>query len=141
MTAALGSLPTQAVLPLGARRVDALRRAADRAGQRFLRADCASARDKAGTMAALAAGFGFPDWFGANLDALYDCLTDLEPLPDAKQPGLVLVVEGLPASPGLPDDDLEALLDTFRDAADRFGEGGVAFRVFWSVSAADPARS
>lgn len=137
----LGSLPAQAVLPLGARRIDALRRAADRAGQRWLHADCGSARDKAGTMAALAEGFGLPDWFGANLDALYDCLTDLSPGPDAARPGLVLVVERLPGPPGLADDDREALLDTFRDAADRFGERGVAFRVFWSLSDRGPARS
>ena len=25
----------------------------------------------------LAAGLQFPDWYGGNLDALYDCLTDL----------------------------------------------------------------
>ena len=25
----------------------------------------------------LARGLGFPDWYGGNLDALYDCLTDL----------------------------------------------------------------
>lgn len=26
----------------------------------------------------LAEGLNFPDWYGGNLDALYDCLTDLE---------------------------------------------------------------
>ena len=26
----------------------------------------------------LAEGLGFPEWYGGNLDALYDCLTDLE---------------------------------------------------------------
>jgi hypothetical protein len=129
---ALGSLPTQAVLALSSRRVEALRRAAARARQRFLHADCGAARDKAGTMAALAAGFGLPDWFGGNLDALVDCLTDLEPLQGAPQPGLVVVVERLPCAPGLPDDGLEALLDALREVADRFGERGIACRVFWS---------
>ncbi|MEI7447258.1 MAG: barstar family protein [Burkholderiales bacterium] len=138
---ALASLPPQAVLPLGRRRVETLRRAAQTAGHRWLHADCAGAADKAGTMAALAAGLALPDWFGANLDALYDCLTDLEPLPDAPAPGLVLVVEHLPASPGLPDDEREALLDVFRDAADRFAERGVAFRTFWSLSGPARARS
>ena len=28
-----------------------------------------------------AAALSFPDWFGHNLDALYDCLTDLSWLP------------------------------------------------------------
>ena len=26
----------------------------------------------------LAEGLDFPEWYGGNLDALYDCLTDLE---------------------------------------------------------------
>lgn len=26
----------------------------------------------------LAVSLGFPDWYGRNLDALYDCLTDLQ---------------------------------------------------------------
>lgn len=26
---------------------------------------------------ALAVSLGFPDWYGRNLDALYDCLTDM----------------------------------------------------------------
>lgn len=138
---ALASLPPQAVLPLGRRRVDALHRAAQAAGHRWLHADCAGAADKAATLAALAAGFALPDWFGSNLDALYDCLTDLEPPPEAPSPGLVLVLEHLPAAPGLPDDDREALLDVFRDAADRFAERGVAFRAFWSLSAPARARS
>ncbi|MGE9808705.1 barstar family protein [Janibacter sp. G1551] len=30
--------------------------------------------DKAGAMAAFAAALDFPDWFGGNLDALFDCL-------------------------------------------------------------------
>ena len=89
---------------------------------------------QAGVMAALARGFSLPSHFGANLDALYDSLTDLEPEPGARAPGLVLVVERLPGPPGFDDDARDALLDVFRDAADAFGERGVAFRTFWSVS-------
>jgi RNAse (barnase) inhibitor barstar len=37
--------------------------------------------DKAGTLSAFAAALSFPDYFGHNLDALYDCLTDLSWLP------------------------------------------------------------
>jgi RNAse (barnase) inhibitor barstar len=40
-----------------------------------------SVTDKLSTMDAIAAGLSFPDWFGRNLDALYDCLTDLSWLP------------------------------------------------------------
>jgi RNAse (barnase) inhibitor barstar len=136
---ALSNLPAQAVLPLGEYRLADLERQAAAAEQRWLHADCAQATDKAGVMAALARGFSLPAYFGANLDALYDCLTDLEPLPDARHPGLVLVVEGLPDGPGFDPEQRDALLDVFRDAADDFVDRQVAFRVFYSLRAAgDP---
>lgn len=37
--------------------------------------------DKASTLSAFAEALSFPDYFGHNLDALYDCLTDLSWLP------------------------------------------------------------
>ncbi|TVT50392.1 barstar family protein [Amycolatopsis cynarae] len=40
--------------------------------------------DKMSTMEAIAAALSFPDWFGRNLDALYDCLTDLSWLPSGE---------------------------------------------------------
>ncbi len=135
---AFDELPRQAVLPLGTRRPDTLRRHAERAGHRWLRADCADARDKAGVMAAIARGFGLPPYFGGNLDALYDCVTDLEPGTGPSGPGLVLLLEGLPDGPAFDAGQRDALLDVFRDAADFQAERGVAFRVFHSVSRAGP---
>lgn len=41
-------------------------------------------RDKLAVMDAIAAAMSFPDWFGRNLDALYDCLTDLTWLPSGE---------------------------------------------------------
>lgn len=136
---ALSTLPPQAVLPLGERRAEELRRAARADGQRFLHADCSAADDKAGVMAALARGLKLPKWFGANLDALYDCVTDLEPGVRGTPPGLVLVVERLPDGPGFDAEQLEGLLAVFTDAADDFAGRGVAFRVFWSIRSAGPA--
>lgn len=37
--------------------------------------------DKTSTLTAFAEALSFPDYFGHNLDALYDCLTDLSWLP------------------------------------------------------------
>ena len=37
--------------------------------------------DKVSTLTAFAEALSFPDYFGHNLDALYDCLTDLSWLP------------------------------------------------------------
>ncbi|MFT7837457.1 barstar family protein [Saccharothrix sp. BKS2] len=51
----------------------------------------AGARTRAEVLAAVADALDFPDWFGHNLDALYDCLTDLSWLPPGEH---VLVWEG-----------------------------------------------
>lgn len=135
----LSNLPPQAVLPLGGHRADALRRAARADGQRYLHADCSAAADKAGVMAALARGLKLPKWFGANLDALYDCVTDLEPGRGGSPPGLVLVVEHLPDGPAFDTEQRDALLEVFADAADDFAGRGIGFRVFWSLRSGDPA--
>ena len=43
-----------------------------------------SPTDKLSTMDAIAVALSFPDYFGRNLDALYDCLTDLSWLPSGE---------------------------------------------------------
>ncbi len=40
--------------------------------------DCSKITDKVQLHKALAEALDFPNWYGNNLDALYDCLTDLE---------------------------------------------------------------
>ena len=40
--------------------------------------DCGGCADKKELHARIAAALGFPDWYGHNLDALMDCLTDLD---------------------------------------------------------------
>lgn len=40
--------------------------------------------DKTGTLAAIAKALSFPDYFGGNLDALYDSATDLSWLPEGE---------------------------------------------------------
>lgn len=37
--------------------------------------NCAEIKDKASLHNLFAAQLSFPDWYGANLDALFDCLT------------------------------------------------------------------
>lgn len=46
--------------------------------------DGADIRDRAAMLAAIAEALSFPDWFGHNLDALHDCLTDLSWLPEGE---------------------------------------------------------
>ncbi|GAA1282315.1 barstar family protein [Saccharothrix xinjiangensis] len=71
----------------------------------------AGARDRRDAIAAIAEAMGFPDWFGHNLDALYDSLTDLSWLPEGEH---VLVWEG-------GDAEVEAVV---RDAVARTREAG-----------------
>ena len=64
---------------------------------------------------AVAAALSFPDWFGRNLDALYDCLRDLSWLPAGEQE-LVWT-----ASEVLREADPRAytrIVDVLRDAAE-----------------------
>ncbi|MBB5957776.1 RNAse (barnase) inhibitor barstar [Saccharothrix tamanrassetensis] len=49
------------------------------------------ARSKSAALAAIGTAMEFPDYYGQNLDALYDCLTDLSWLPPGEH---VLVWEG-----------------------------------------------
>ncbi|MEU4802668.1 barstar family protein [Actinosynnema sp. NPDC023587] len=58
------------------------------------------ARSKSAALAAIGQALDFPDHYGQNLDALYDCLTDLSWLPPGEH---VLVWEG-------GDEDVEAVL-------------------------------
>ena len=43
-----------------------------------IKLDCTSIHTKEELHKALSGALAFPQWYGNNLDALYDCLTDLE---------------------------------------------------------------
>lgn len=128
----ISNLPAQAVVPLDAYDLAALLKDAVRIDQTILRADFDGVNDKSGVMERLAQGFALPDHFGRNLDALADCLSDLEP-EEADRPGFVVILRGLPEGPGFDRGQRDALLDVLRDASDLFDERGIAFRVFFSV--------
>lgn len=127
------TLPVHVVRPLAPLDREALRGWAVSAGQHYVEVDLQDMRDRKAVLRAIGRALAFPAWYGANLDALYDCLTDLEPAQGAAGPGLVLLVDGLPDGPGFDAGQREALLDVLRDAADRFAERGIAFRAFHSV--------
>ena len=131
---AFSNTPPQAVLPLGAYDREELERCAVRADQRLLRADLAGCTNKSEVLAELGRAFELPEHYGANLDVLYGCVTDREPLPEAEQPGFVVILEHVPNGDRFPVDDRDALLDVFRDAADFYFDRETAFRVFYSVA-------
>ncbi len=119
------------VQSIRAYRVDDLMHAARHADQHFLYANLTTAQSKQDVLEAIADSFTFPAHFGKNLDALFDCMTDLVHKAGA-QPGFVVVLEQLPDNPRFDREAREQLLDVFRDAADFWAERKVPFRCFYS---------
>jgi len=131
----LQSVRPNVVQSIRAYRVEDLMQAAESAGQHFLFANLASAQTKQDVLDKIAESFLFPSHFGKNLDALYDCMTDLV-CKSGVQPGFVVVLEQLPDNPRFDREAREQLLDVFRDAADFWAERRIAFRCFYSFSVA-----
>ncbi|MCS6944107.1 MAG: barstar family protein [Sutterellaceae bacterium] len=123
----LADLPSNAVRPLGTLAVDTLRAWAEAAQHRFVHVPLAGTHGKRAVLVAIGRAFDFPVWFGANLDALYDSLTDLPER--ASAPGYVVVLDGLPQAADA--EEVEAVLDVFRDAAEEFANRGLPLRVFF----------
>lgn len=70
-----------------------------------------SVSSKSDLLGLLAEGLSFPEGFGANWDALFDCLRDLSWIRERR---VVIAHESIPA--GLSADDLRAYLGLLGDA-------------------------
>lgn len=82
--------------------------------------------DRSAFYTAVAAALDVPDWFGHNLDALRDVLTDLSWLP----PGEIVLVWQDPATLAATDPDgHDRLLDVLADAAVESAHGRRPLRV------------
>ena len=119
------------VQSIRAYRVDDLMKAAQDAGHHFLYANVATAPGKQEVLESNAKAFTFPAHFGKNLDALYDCMTDLVHK-SGSQPGFVVVLEQLPDNARFDREAREQLLEVFSDAADCWAERRITFRCFFS---------
>lgn len=119
------------VQSIRAYRVEDLMQAAQGVGQHFLYVNLSNAQSKQDVLEMIADAFLFPPHYGKNLDALYDCMTDLVHK-SGQQPGFVVVLEQLPDNPRFDREAREQLLDVFRDAADYWGERKIPFRCFYS---------
>ena len=119
------------VQAIRAYRVEDLQQSAQDAGQHFLYANLTAAQSKQDVLDGIAEAFTFPAHFGKNLDALFDCMTDLVHKA-GPQTGFVVVLEQLPDNPRFDREAREQLLDVFRDAADYWAERKVPFRCFYS---------
>jgi RNAse (barnase) inhibitor barstar len=80
------------------------------------------------TLDGIAAAMSFPEWAGRNLDALYDCLTDLSWLPEGEH---VLVWSGAEELAEHDPKAFRGISAVFRDAA----ENAACGRLFRAVLA------
>ena len=93
--------------------------AAAHRGMRVEKVGLAGARDKNAFLNAVARALAFPDYFGHNWDAFYDCLVDLE---HGKGEGLLLLLRDASAFARADPEEFAAAVDALQDAAE-FWEG------------------
>lgn len=91
-----------------------------------IRFDAGRWTGKEAMLADLAAALSFPDYFGANWDALEECLLDLSWLDG----DIVLLIERIEMPEAHAPQDWSTLLDILADAAHFWREEGRAFSVF-----------
>lgn len=115
------------VRPLRGTNAERLREQSAAQGRRFVRIDLSAARDRKAVFREIGRALALPDWFGANLDALYDVLADVE----LDAAGLDILIERWPTAQIFDAGDRQELLDVFRDAAALADERGVALRVYY----------
>ncbi len=120
------SVPLDYVGPLPSEVLTALRRQAQSAGRRIVTIDLSACRNKNGVLAAIGTALEFPAYYGANFDALADCLADL-----AAPPGWLIVLQGLAAGSSMSDEERTILRDCLRDAAVFHAAQGNVFQVVW----------
>jgi RNAse (barnase) inhibitor barstar len=130
-TMELQTIRPNIVQAIRAYRVSDLMDAAAGSQQHFLYANLAEAQSKQEVLEQIADAFTFPAHFGKNLDALYDCMTDVVQKAGQQQ-GFVVVLDQLPDGPRFDREAREQLLDVFRDAADFWAERRIPFRCFYS---------
>lgn len=116
---------------LAARDLPALQQTAQTLGQAFFHVDLREARNIPGILRSFKRDLSLPDWFGNNLDALNDCLTDFSWHP---APGYVIVLhcgEDLHSQP-LRFAALNAVLAS---AVDAWSDRDIPFRIFYLLDA------
>lgn len=93
-------------------------------GVPLLVADCDRARSRSAVLRAIAKAVDFPEFFGSNLDALYDCLCDT--VLDHKI-GVVLWLDRLHSGDPTLEEDASAIEAVCADTAEFARENGRLF--------------
>ncbi|MDD5295583.1 MAG: barstar family protein [Rhodocyclaceae bacterium] len=106
--------------------------AGEDASLRVFRVSLAAAKSVPELLDAFAQALAFPDWFGQNLDALLDCLTDLswhEKDLEAQPEGYLLLLFGLESLEKTDPEGLRAVLEVLSAASEVWQADEVPFWV------------
>ena len=109
---------------------DLLCTAAGERGASAAQADLAGCMDKETFLTRIAEALEFPDWFGRNWDAFFDCLTDLSWLPAS---GYVLVLLNTAEMRRDAPEAFDTARSIMQEAAATWAKRGQTFRVIIDV--------
>ena len=87
----------------------------EEADRRVVHLRTRNARDKLTFLKTVALALKFPDYFGQNWDALYDCLTELS---EGCRDSLVVVFDDLSGFARVEPEEFAAAVDALRDAVE-----------------------
>lgn len=113
-------------------RLKAVERAAESERLHVLPIEIAPQSSKDQALAEIGSALDFPIWYGANFDALFDCLTDPDWQP-AK--GHVILIKGISELRTTDPEDFATLIEVFQAAADTRRESGALFWVLLDTPA------
>ena len=116
MTREISGLPgTGGVFRIHSPAPQAMVDAASRDGMQVAAVALQGARDKNAFLDAIADALAFPEYFGHNWDAFYDCLTDLAP---GKGGGLLLVLRQVSGFARAEPEEFASAVGALQDAVD-----------------------
>ena len=111
--------------------VEPLQEAAESLGFACFEVDFRESGDIAVALDELGRGLGFPDWYGANLDALNDCLTDFS---WREAPGYVVIISGADTVHALGT-PFSQINEVFSNAIQEWRRHEIPFWIFYDLRA------
>jgi len=120
----LGNTAKSGVYFLLPRHQKPFKKAIEKLQFQVLHADLSGCRNTPEALLQLGGSLRFPDWYGANFDALFDCLSDPSWQP---APGIALMINGAESLRLADPEGFATLIEVFAAAADAHREAGQPF--------------